>query len=166
MTNRQKITRPTKRARAPKQQKRSRNFNNKTIEHKGVIYDSKTEFMYHQKLLKDPAVKEIELQPVYQIIEPYQVVCKRCAGTGKLPSKKTGNPINCSLCKGKTKREKGGAIYTADFKVTYIDGYEEVLDVKGGPLTDTFSLRRRMFEAKTGIELIIIRYKKNEWIRE
>ncbi|WP_172369588.1 DUF1064 domain-containing protein [Sporosarcina jiandibaonis] len=166
MRNPQKITRSSKRARAPRQQKRSRNFNNKKIEHNGITYDSQTEFLYHQYLLKEPAVKTIEVQPTYQIIEPYKVVCKRCAGTGKLPSKKTGNPINCSLCRGKTKREKGGAIYTADFKVTYIDGYEEVIDVKGGPVTDVFSLRRRLFEAKTGIELIIIRHKNNEWIRE
>lgn len=164
--NPQKITRSSKRPRAPSQQKRGRQFNNKIIEHNGITYDSQTEFLYHQHLLKEPTVKSIEVQPVYQIIEPYRVICKRCAGTGKLPSKKTGNPINCSLCNGKCKREKSGAIYTADFKVTYIDGYEEVVDCKGGPLTAVFSLRRRLFEQKTGMELIIIRHIDNEWIRE
>jgi hypothetical protein len=57
-------------------------------------------------------------------------------------------------------------VYTADFRVTYIDGYQEVIDVKGGPVTRDFPLRRRLFELKTGMELIVIRLKGKEWVRE
>lgn len=154
-----------KRSRAPKQRK-ARQYHAKKMEINGMIFDSKTEGMYYVHLLKDPAVKDIDLQPKFQIIEPYTVTCKRCNGSGKRPSPKTGNLINCTLCHGKKKREKSGAVYTADFKVTYIDGYQEVIEVKGGPVGRDFPLRRRLFEKQTGTELIVVRLKGKEWIRE
>ncbi|MFC5587524.1 DUF1064 domain-containing protein [Sporosarcina soli] len=76
------------------------------------------------------------------------------------------NPINCTLCKGRGKREKNGAVYTADFKVTYFDGYVEIYDVKSGPVKRDFPLRRKLFELKTGMELIVVRLKGKEWVRE
>ena len=166
MRNPQRITRNSRRARAPKQPKQARQHHSKKITYEGIEFDSQTEFLYYKHLKGDPAVKDIELQPSYQIIERYEVTCKRCGGSGKRTSPNTGKPINCTLCHGKRKREKGGAVYTADFKVTYIDGYVEVLDVKGGPVTRDFPLRRRLFEKKTGMELIIVRLKNNEWARE
>lgn len=140
---------------------------NKT-EINGVIFDSETESKYYLYLLKDKSIKSIELQPQYTIIEPYQVRCKRCLGRGKVTNAKTLRGNNCTLCKGKRKRPKGGAVYTADFRVTYIDGYEEVIDVKGGPVTADFSLRKRMWESIYGKELIVVRWntKKKDWIRE
>lgn len=155
-----------RRRRAPRQQRQSRQFISKKIEYQGIQFDSKTEFLYYKHLKSDPAVKNIELQPEFQIIEPYTVICKRCGGSGKRTSPKTGNLINCTLCHGKSKREKSGAVYTADFRVTYIDGFQEVIDVKGGPTTRDFPLRRRLFEKKTGMELIIVRLEKKEWIME
>jgi len=166
LRNPQRITNKPRRARAPKQQKRSRNFNNKKIEHNGIFYDSQTEFLYHQHLLKDPTVKEIKVHPEFKILEDFEVRCKRCSGSGKRASPKTGKPINCTLCHGKRTRVKGGATYTADFEIKYIDGFIEICDVKGGPITAAFALRRRMFEAKTGTELIIVRLKNKEWVRE
>lgn len=163
MRNPQRITRNSRRARMPKQQ---RQFISTKIAIDGIEFDSKTEAAYYQKLKRDPTVKDIKVQPFYQIIPTYSVVCKRCGGTGKLPSKKTGNPINCSLCNGKREREKAGAIYTADFKVTYIDGYEEIIDVKGGPVTRDFPLRRKLLEKAIGQELIVVRLKDKEWVRE
>jgi DnaJ-class molecular chaperone len=107
----------------------------------------------------------IEVQPEFKIIDSYEVQCKRCAGTGKRPSPITGNPVNCTLCHGKRKRVKAGAIYTADFKVTYIDGYEEIIDVKGGPVGRDFPLRKKLFEKKTGMELIVVRLENKKWVR-
>lgn len=163
MRNPQSLKGARKRKRAPRQQ---RKFISKKVTMDGIEFDSKTEALYYKHLQRDPAVKEIELQPEFQIIEPYQVVCKRCGGSGKRTSPKTGNLINCTLCHGKCKRDKSGAKYTADFKVTYIDGYVEICDIKGGPVTRDFPLRRRLFERKTGMELIVVRLKGKEWVRE
>lgn len=163
MRDRQRIQRSVKRAKAPKQ---ARQYHSKKVTYHGIEFDSQTEYLFYRHLSKDPTVKGIGLQPSYQIIDSYEVTCKRCSGSGKRPSPKTGNPINCTLCHGKCKRVKPGAKYTADFKVTYIDGYTEVIDIKGGPVTRDFPLRQKLFELKTGMELIVIRLKNKEWVRE
>ncbi|QNK89410.1 DUF1064 domain-containing protein [Sporosarcina sp. resist] len=157
------VQRAPSRPRAPKQ---PRQFNSNTTVIDGITFDSLTEGAYYVHLKKDQSIKLIEVQPEFQIIKPYKVSCKRCAGGGKLISPKTGNPINCSLCSGRGKREKAGAIYTADFQVTYFDGYVEIIDVKGGPVGRDFSLRKKLFEIKTGMELIVIRSKNKEWVRD
>lgn len=157
------VQRAPSRQRAPKQ---PRQFNSKTAVIDGITFDSLTEGAYYVHLKKDQSIKLIEVQPEFQIIKPYKVACKRCAGTGRRPSPKTGNPINCSLCKGRGKREKQGAKYTADFRVTYFDGFVEVIDIKGGPVGRDFPLRQKLFELKTGMELIVIRLKNKEWVRE
>ena len=166
MRNPQRIQRSSRRARAPKQPKAARQYHSKKVMVDSIEFDSATEAAFYQKLKRDLSVELIEIQPEFQIIKPYMVTCKRCSGTGKRPSPKTGNPINCDLCNGKCVREKSGAKYTADFKVTYIDGYVEILDVKGGPVTRDFPLRQKLFEKKTGMELIVIRLKNKEWVRE
>lgn len=166
MRNPQSLKGARRRKRAPRQQKQARQFHSKKVTVDGINFDSATEAAFYKYLKRDLTVKLIELQPEFQIIEPYYVDCKRCGATGSIPSKRTGNPIQCTLCKGYGERKKSGAIYTADFKVTYIDGFQEVIDVKGGPTTKDFSLRRRLFERKTGMELIIVRLKNKEWVRE
>ncbi|TWT04973.1 DUF1064 domain-containing protein [Planomicrobium sp. CPCC 101079] len=137
----------------------------KQAEFEGHQFDSLTELAYYKQLKKDPAVLNIELQPFYQLVDRYQVECKRCSGTGKLPSPRTGNPINCTLCKGYGKREKPGIGYTADFRVTYIDGFEEVIDVKGGPVGRDFPLRQKLFEKRYGKELVVVERKGKGWGR-
>lgn len=146
--------------------KQPRQFHSKKVLVDGIEFDSQTEAAYYKQLKRDPAVKDVKVQPVYQIIPTYTVVCKRCGGSGKRTSPKTGNLINCSLCHGRRKREKAGAIYTADFKVTYIDGFEEIIDVKGGPVTRDFPLRRKLLEKAIGQELVVVRLKGKEWVRE
>lgn len=163
MRNPQSLKGARKRARAPKQPRK--HISKKTVVG-DIEFDSKTEALYYKHLKRDPAVIKIELQPKYQIIEPYMVTCKRCGGTGKRPSPKIGNLINCKMCKGKCEREKSGAVYTADFKVTYIDGYQEVIDVKGYKAERDFSLRKKLFEKQTGTELIVVRLKDGDWVRE
>jgi hypothetical protein len=156
------VQRAHSRPRVPKQ---SRQFNSKTAVIDGITFDSLTEGAYYVHLKKDQSIKLIEVQPEFKIIDSYEVQCKRCAGTGKRPSPITGNPVNCTLCHGKRKRVKAGAIYTADFKVTYIDGYEEIIDVKGGPVGRDFPLRKKLFEKKTGMELIVVRLENKKWVR-
>lgn len=132
-----------------------------------VTFDSQTEARFYKKLLADPEVKHIELQPVYQIIEQFEVECKRCKGCGMLMNQKTGRYNQCTLCKGVGKRTKQGAIYTADFKVTYQDDYQEVIDVKG--YADAkFPIRKKLFESTTGIELIVVEFdaKNRQWVRK
>ncbi|XKH51344.1 DUF1064 domain-containing protein [Chryseomicrobium palamuruense] len=132
-----------------------------------IPFDSQTEARYYKKLLANTEVKHIELQPVYQIIEPFEVECKRCRGVGKILNENTGRLNKCSLCNGNGKRTKQGAIYTADFKVTYQDGYQEVIDVKGYA-NDSFALRQKLFESVTGLELIVVSQdnKTGEWVRK
>ena len=139
-------------------------FIRKKITYQGTEFDSRTEFLFYRHLKNVPTVKEIKLQPIYQIIESYEVTCKRCSGTRKWTGPKTGKLINFSICKGKRTRVKAGSIYTADFKLTYIDGFGKIIDVKGGPVTRDFPLRRRLFEKKTGMELIIVRLGNKEWV--
>lgn len=136
------------------------------IEYKGKAFDSETEFRYFRDLEISPEVKEIELQPVYKIIPSYEVECKKCGGSGRALNKKTMNLNKCGRCKfGKV--TKAGAIYTADFRVTYHDGFVEVIDVKGGPVERDFGLRKKLFEMKMGVELIVVRWdkKKLSWKR-
>lgn len=135
-------------------------------EYKGILFDSKTEADYYKYLERDKTVLKIELQPVYQIIEPYKVVCRRCEGFGKSLNVRTSNYNKCRVCKGTGAKTKVGAIYTADFKVTYTDGLEEVVDVKGGPVERDFTLRKKLLESKSGHEVIVVRWKKKEWVRE
>lgn len=141
-------------------------YNARKIIVDGIEFDSIAESEYYQKLKKDKNVVNIELQPKFQIINAYKVECKRCGGNGRIFNTKTGNYNKCTLCKGKGVRSKPGAIYTADFRVRYIDGYEEVIDVKGGRVSHDFPLRRKLFEILTGKELVVVRKKKGEWVRE
>lgn len=150
----------------PRAKKQPRQFISKKTEYEGIQFDSLTELAYYKHLKKDPAVKEIKLQPFFQLVNRYNVLCIRCAGNGKQPSPRTGNPINCALCKGNGLREKPGIGYTADFQVLYIDGYEEVIDVKGGPVGRDFPLRKKLYEIKTGKELVVVERKGKEWVRK
>lgn len=150
----------------PRAKKQARQYFSNKVFFEGIEFDSQTELAFYQYLKRDPAVLQIELQPSYQLVDRYRVECKRCAGTGKLPSPRTGNPINCTLCKGYGKREKPGIGYTADFKVTYIDGFEEVIDVKGFEASRDFPLRKKLFEIKTGKELVVVVRKGKEWVRK
>ena len=57
--------------------------------------------------------------------------------------------------------------YTADFKVIYKDGYEEVIDVKGKyGLDKQFVIRKKLWEEKFGTELIVVTKNKTGWVRK
>lgn len=148
-----------------KSKKKNKYFAKKKIV-AGIEFDSIAESEFYKELKKDPTVKSIELQPQFEIIKPYKVECKRCCGFGQVYNSRTGNYNKCRLCNGKGKRTKRGAVYTADFQVKYIDGHEEVIDVKGGRVSHDFPLRKKLFEMAYGKELVIVRKKNNQFVRE
>lgn len=150
--------RPTKRLIAPHGNK---------IEYKGIQFDSETEFRYYLDLEKDKSVLRIDLHPKFNIIPAYGVKCKKCDGRGVIHNLKTNNPNKCKRCKLGTVI-KPGAVYTADFWVHYIDGFEEVIDVKGFKAGRDFSLRKKLFEMQNGMELVVVRWdrEKMSWKRE
>lgn len=135
------------------------------IEYEGVVFDSIDEKKYYQYLQQDPDIAEIVLQPKYEIIKRYLVICHRCKGVGRILKESTGNMNKCTLCSGEGSREKGGAIYTADFFVTYKNGWTETVDVKGFVQRD-FPLRQKLFEIATGNELVVVEMKKKKWVRK
>lgn len=145
---------------------RARNWNAKKTFVYGILFDSKAEADYYMLLLTDPDVEKVEVQPVFDVILSYTVTCYRCNGSGKRTSLKTGRAINCTLCSGKGKKTKAGAKYTADFKVYYKDGRREIIDVKGGPASRDFSLRRKLLEKAISQEVIVMEYNKGRWIRK
>lgn len=138
-------------------------YNARKVNFQGIQFDSQAEFEYYMLLKKDKMVDNIELHPQFAILKPYEVTCGRCEGRGKVLNKKTLNLNKCGLCKGYGKRTKAGAVYTADFKVTYVDGEEKIVDVKGGPVSKDFTLRRKLFEIQTGKELVIAKKTKQGW---
>ncbi len=143
---------------------RRNKYNARKVMFRGIEFDSKAEFEYYLMLKNDKLVKHIELQPQYTIIDPYEVLCRKCDGRGRVLNEKTLNFNKCKACKGSGKKKKQGAIYTADFKVIYIDGEEKIIDIKGGPVSKDFTLRRKLFEIQTGKELTVIKKTKQGWV--
>ncbi|OAH53105.1 hypothetical protein AWH48_12170 [Domibacillus aminovorans] len=144
----------------------ARNWNAKKTYVYGILFDSKAEADYYKLLLADPGVEKVEVQPVFEVIPSYQVTCYRCNGSGKQKSLKTGKAINCTRCSGKGSKTKPGAKYTADFKVYYKDGRTEIVDVKGGPASRDFPLRRKLLEKAIGQEVTVMEYSKGKWYRK
>jgi len=132
----------------------------------GRVYDSKAEADYHKLLSIDPAVQSVQVQPEFEVIPAYIVTCYRCEGTGRSISPKTGRAIQCSLCSGKGSKTKAGAKYTADFLVTYKNGWTEVVDIKGGPASRDFSLRRKLLEQQLGKEVVVMECNNGAWKRK
>jgi hypothetical protein len=97
-------------------------YNNKKTVIDGITFDSKREADYYCELLflkKAGRIKDIELQPEFVLQDGFKKLGKKY------------RPI----------------IYKADFKVTYPDGREEIIDVKGME-TKEFKIKQKMFEAR------------------
>jgi hypothetical protein len=91
---------------------------------------------YYRYLLEQPDIKNIELQPVF-LLQP--------------AFKKLGNTIR--------KIE-----YKADFLLTYMDGLQVAVDVKG-VLTDVFKLKAKWFNyTYPDLELRLVTWHKGEWM--
>lgn len=130
----------------------------------GIVFDSQTEGEYYRKLTNDPNVKHIELQPKYTLLEAFKIRCSKCIGEGVTPSSKTNRMIKCRTCEGTGKKSRQAWTYKADFKVTYMNGYQEVIDVKGWE-NERFPLVKKMWERKYEQELIVVKKVKGEWKR-
>lgn len=109
----------------------------------GIEFDSKSEADYYLVLKNDPEVVEIQLQPQYLLLEGFYITTR----AGK-------------------KRKRRDWKYTADFLVTYADGTQEVIDVKGYA-NDRFPYFKKMFEHRYQQELVVVKKDKQKgWIRE
>ena len=94
-------------------------YRNKPMMIGDIRFDSQAEAMHYQRLLADPSVKEILLQPKFLLQE-------------KFTHAKTG--------------AKHQAItYVADFDVTYYGDRREIQDVKGMK-TEVFKLKMKLFD--------------------
>lgn len=123
-------------------------------------FDSGEEMRYYLHLEAEQGVKSIVLQPEFEVMPKYSVRCFRCQGKGSYFNETTTNFNKCQLCKGNGVREGRAIMYTADFQVEYADGYIEIVDVKGTHKkadNPTFSMRKKLFEAATGTNLVVIR---------
>lgn len=108
----------------------------------GITFDSKMEALRYielKRLMQAGIVKEIEVQPVFSLQPRYWKCCETVWGSIEL--KKQGK---CPIC-GKKVPATRAITYTADFRVTYTDGHQEIEDVKGME-TEIFKLKRKMFE--------------------
>lgn len=126
-----------------KRKKKTGRINSRKTVALGIEFDSKTEAEYYLFLKSNPEVVEIELQPQYMLLEGFYITTRE----------------------GKRKKRRDWK-FTADFLVTYKDGTQEVIDVKGYA-NDRFSYFKKMFEHRYQQELVVVKKDKQKgWIRE
>ncbi|SDG73740.1 Protein of unknown function [Aneurinibacillus thermoaerophilus] len=116
-------------------------YNARKVVVDGITFDSKIEaqyYLYLKELKEKGEVLEFQLQPQYLL---------------------QGEYINSE---GKKIRP---IYYIADFLVTYKDGTQEVIDIKGKP-TPEAKLKKKLFEYKYKIPLLWIVYvaKRGGWL--
>lgn len=126
-----------------KRKKKTGRINSRKTVALGIEFDSKTEAEYYLVLKSNPEVVEIELQPQYMLLEGFYITTRE----------------------GKRKKRRDWK-FTADFLVTYKDGTQEVIDVKGYA-NDRFPYFKKMFEHRYQQELVVVKKDKQKgWIRE
>lgn len=104
-------------------------YNNKRVKLDGYTFDSKREAEYYVVLKKDRCVAALVVHPKYELTPKY---------------------TNADGVKRRAMH------YVADFLVTYKDGTEKVVDVKGVE-TPVFKMKRILFELKYGKVITIVR---------
>lgn len=136
-------------------------INYRKVEFDGHVFDSTSEYQFYLELKfrkQEMGIKDIIIQPLYTLVPEHRVKCWKCDGSGKTVSEKSGRPVKCSrrVCdNGLVTKE--AVTYNADFKLIYEDGREQVIDVKGYRGQDKkFNLKKRLFEAQQGVELILV----------
>ncbi|MDA1636479.1 DUF1064 domain-containing protein [Bacillus cereus] len=126
-----------------KRKKKTGRINSRKTVALGIEFDSKTEAEYYLVLKSNPEVVEIKLQPQYMLLEGFYITTRE----------------------GKRKKRRDWK-FTADFLVTYKDGTQEVIDVKGYA-NDRFPYMKKMFEYRYKQELVVVmKDKKKGWIRK
>ena len=109
------------------------------------------------KMQKAGIVKEIELQPVFTL-QPGYKICKHCWRKYK-PTIPAGKIKLCQHCGGGMKWIHP-ITYRADFRVAYMDGHVEIVDVKGME-TEIFKIKRKIFEYRyPDLTLKVVKVKK------
>ncbi|MDC2867580.1 DUF1064 domain-containing protein [Bacillus sp. BP-3] len=135
-----------------KQQKQKKvakpKIRSKEIIYDGIKFDSKTECDYYKYLKTRDDVLKIDAHPEYELIPSFT--------------------IKSSITKsGKSKKQ--AMKFTPDFRVIYVDGRIEVVDVKGSKkaINEGFPLRKKLWEYLHKQELIVVIWddKKKEWTR-
>ncbi|MGM9925186.1 MAG: DUF1064 domain-containing protein [Bacillus sp. (in: firmicutes)] len=109
-------------------------YNAKKVQLDGFTFDSKAEAEYYKQLKwlkQNKQIKDFELQPKFLLQDSF---------------KKNGKTF--------MKIE-----YIADFKVYHMDETIEIIDIKG-MVTDTFALKRKLFERKYLERLTLLKYVK------
>lgn len=146
--------------------KGKKNINATAFEADGHVFDSKSEYDFYQYLIffkKELDIESIEMQPSFELVPAYEVECWKCNGTGLSWNEKTKRNNKCKRksCQNGILHKKN-IIYTADYKIKCHSGREMIVDVKGylGQSKD-FNLRKRLFEAKFGVEVVIVTKNKN-----
>lgn len=152
--------------RIPKKKRKAKIAQKKTV-YDGIEFDSLLEREYYKHLKEEPGIADIQLHPEYTLQDSFTVDCDKCRGQGRKVSPKTGNLIKCSSCKGSGESPRQKMIYTADFKIIYDDGYEEIVDVKGGFANERFPIKKKLFEYKYRKRLFVVtRGKDGKWIKK
>ncbi|MGG0516616.1 DUF1064 domain-containing protein [Bacillus pseudomycoides] len=126
-----------------KRKKKTGRINSRKTVVLGIEFDSKTEAEYYLFLKSNPEVVEIKLQPQYMLLEGFYITTRD----------------------GKRKKRRDWK-FIADFLVTYKDGTQEVIDVKGYA-NDRFPYMKKMFEYRYKQELVVVmKDKQKGWIRK
>lgn len=125
-----------------------------------IKFDSKTEANYYQYLKENKTklnIKEFKLQPEFILQEKYLLI------DNKVVIPKDDKELR------KLQRKFPGCTvqpikYIADFLITYNDGTQEVVDVKGLKTAD-FKIKEKMFNFKYPQygKLKCVSYYKNNW---
>lgn len=106
----------------------------------GIMFDSKVEGAFYEHLMERKAAGdylEVKNHQKFTLQDGYQ-----------LDGYRKQRPIT----------------YEADFVGITTDGDVIVYDVKGGPTTPEFKLKKKLFEAKFGQPIIEVRRQKGQWV--
>lgn len=117
---------------------RQSKYNNRKVTVGNITFDSYMESRYYLHLIelqKHGVVTDIQLQVPFVIQDAFVVDGKK----------------------------HQAITYVADFVVTYSDGREEVVDVKG-KVTQTFRNKRKMFIARYGRDIKCVQRKQRQWV--
>ena len=143
-----------------KKSPRIRNAKKTVLEVNGKphTFDSQAEALRYRELeqmQRAGIVKEIELQPEFVLQDKY----RKCLSSPSIYAIGRGNRIKCFVCGGKMRTIRP-ITYIADFRVTYADGHQEIVDVKGME-TEIFKLKRKIFEYRyPELTLKVVRARK------
>jgi len=108
---------------------RKQKYNNKKVTIDGYTFDSTNESRWYIVYRDDPTVIDLQVHPRYTLV----------------PKFTNANGI-----------KRRARSYIADFLVTYEDGRQEIVDVKGFE-TPLFKLKRDVFEYTTGKVITIVK---------